>query len=131
MSTEPSRELAILLLKQAPAYIDAGDSTAIVVIYDDTRPPDTSVPADNMAKLVTMTIPKPCLKEELSDGVELKPTLAATVIKTGTATWARMFNGNGQVVFDFTVGVDIFLDNADLVLGGTEKLSSIALRVPT
>lgn len=51
------------------------------------------------------------------------------VMQTGTAIWARLFNGNNETVADFSVGSDVILDNADWAEGGTQKIDSIIFRL--
>jgi len=51
-----------------------------------------------------------------ADRIELNQTDAATVTKAGVATWARLMNGAGEAVADFTVGTDIELANPELIL---------------
>jgi hypothetical protein len=60
--------------------------------------------------------------------VELHPSDTATVTKTGTATWARIYNGAGEVVADLVVGADISLANTNLALGGSLQINSFKIR---
>lgn len=131
MSVIPSLPASLAQLQSLANFIDTGSSNATFVFYDNTKPASTSVAAIASAKLVTIELPKPCFKQLLADGIELNATTGFTVVKTGTAIWARLFNGNGVVVADFSVGTDITMTNPNLVLGGTEKLDSFILRVPT
>lgn len=130
MSVIPSLQASLAQLQSLANFIDTGSSNATFVFYDNTKPASTSVAAIESAKLVSIELPKPCFKQLLTDGIELNATSSFTVIKTGTAIWARLFNGNGVVVADFAVGTDITMTNPNLVLGGTEKLDSFILRVP-
>lgn len=130
MSVIPSLSAGLAQLQALANYIDQGSSNATFIFYDDAKPASTSVAAIESAKLVSIELPKPCFKQLLADGIELNATTGFTVIKTGTAIWARLFNGNGVVVADFAVGADITMTNPNLVLGGTEKLDSFILRVP-
>lgn len=130
MSVIPSLEASLAQLQSLANFIDTGSSNATFVFYDNTKPASTSVAAIESAKLVSIELPKPCFKQLLADGIELNATSSFTIIKTGTAIWARLFNGNGVVVADFAVGTDITMTNPNLVLGGTEKLDSFILRVP-
>ena len=109
-------------------FMDNGSQSATVIFYEGVQPASPAeVVAPNNA-LVTLTFPEPCIKETTSTYVELHPTNTATVIKAGTATWARIYNGSGEVVADLTVGTDISLANTNLVLGGTLSITSINLR---
>ena len=109
-------------------FMDSGSQSAIVIFYEGVQPTDTSVAADSNNALVTLAFPEPCIKETTPTYVELHPTDTATVIKTGTAAWARIFNGAGEVAADLTVGTDIALANTNLALGGSLSITSIKLR---
>lgn len=124
----PSLAAGLAQLQALTSFIDQGSVNATFIFYEDTKPASVTTEAVNTAKLVTLTLPKPCFKKLNTDSVELHQTDAATVIKTGTATWARLFNGDGNVVADFEVGVDVTLANPDLVLGSTLMMNSIILR---
>ena len=109
-------------------FMDSGSQSATVIFYDGVQPVDTSVAADSNNALVTLTFPEPCVKETTATYVELHPTDTGSVIKSGTATWARIYNGAGEVAADLTVGADITLANTNLALGGTLSTTSIKLR---
>lgn len=128
MSVIPSLAAGLAQLQALAEFLDSGSNNATFIFYDDSKPIDTTVAANNSAKLVTLVLQKPCFKQLLSDGIELFPSDAATIIKTGTAIWARLYNGNGVIVADFAVGTDILLNNNDLVLGSSLTLDSIILK---
>lgn len=112
-------------------FLDQGSANATFVFYDDEKPTDVTVAADNNARLVTLTLPKPSIKQVHVDSVELNQTDAATVIKSGAAVWARLFNGEGKAVADLSVNTDIILANPGLVLGSTLMMNSLILRPST
>ena len=109
-------------------FMDNGSQSATVIFYQGAQPADPSVNADQNNALVTLTFPEPCIKEATPTYVELHPTDTGTVIKAGTATWARILNGAGQVAADLTVGTDISLANKNLAIGSTLSITSIKLR---
>lgn len=109
-------------------FMDNGSQSATVVFYEGLQPASPAVAADSNNALVTLTFPEPCIKETTATYVELHPTDNATVVKTGTATWARIYNGAGEVAADLTVGTDIALANTNLVLGGSLSVTSTKLR---
>ena len=109
-------------------FMDSGSQSATVIFYEGVQPASPSVAADSNKALVTLTFPEPCVKEVTPTYVELHPTNTGSVIKSGTATWARIFNGAGEVAADLTVGTDITLANTNLALGGTLSTTSIKLR---
>ena len=109
-------------------FMDSGSQSATVIFYEGVQPASPAVAADSNNALVTLTFPEPCIKETTATYVEFHPTDTATVIKSGTATWARIYNGAGEVAADLTVGTDIALANTNLALGGTLSVTSIKLR---
>ena len=121
----PSLAAGLAQLQAWVNFIDQGSSNATFIFYEDTKPTDVTVAANNGARLVTLTLPKPCLKKLNTNNIELHQTDAATVIKTGTATWARLLNGDGNAVADFAVGTDIILANPSLIIGSTLMMNSI------
>jgi hypothetical protein len=109
-------------------FMDSSSQSATVIFYEGVQPVNPAITADSNNALVTLTFAEPCIKETTTSYVELHPTDTATVIKTGTATWARIYNGAGEVAADLTVGTDIALANTNLVVGGTLSIQSIKLR---
>lgn len=109
-------------------FMNNGSQSATVIFYEGVQPASPTVAADSNSALVTLTFPEPCIKETTSTYVELHPTDTATVIKSGTATWARIYNGAGEAAADLVVGTDIALANTNLALGGTLSVTSIKLR---
>lgn len=109
-------------------FMDSGSQSATVIFYEGVQPANPAIAADSSKALVTLTLPEPCVKEVTPTYVELHPTNTGSVIKSGTATWARIFNGAGEVAADLTVGTDITLANTNLALGGTLSTTSIKLR---
>lgn len=118
----------LAMIQAFAEFMDNGSQSATVIFYEGVQPANTSVAADSNNALVTLVFPEPCIKETTPTYVELHPTDTGSVIKTGTATWARIFNGAGEVAADITVGTDISLANTNLVVGGTLFIQSIKLR---
>lgn len=109
-------------------FMDSGSQSATVIFYEGVQPASPAIAADPNNALVTLVFPEPCIKETTPTYVEFHPTDTGTVIKAGTATWARIYNGAGEVAADLTVGTDINLANTNLVVGGTLFIQSIKLR---
>ena len=118
----------LAMIQAFSEFMDSGSQSATVIFYEGVQPADTSVVADSNNALVTLVFPEPCIKETTATYVEFHPTDIATVIKAGTATWARIYNGAGEVAADLTVGVDISLANANLILGGSFQVNSFKIR---
>lgn len=126
--SKTSVKAKLAMMQEFAKFMDNGSQSATVIFYESAQPASPAVAADPTKALVTLTLPKPCIKEVTTSYVELHPSDTATVIKTGTATWARIFNGAGEVAADLTVGTDISLANTNLALGGTLSITSIKLR---
>ena len=109
-------------------FMDSGSQSATVIFYEGVQPASPGIAADSNNALVTLTFPEPCIKETTATYVEFHRTDTATVIKAGTATWARIYNGAGEVAADLTVGTDITLADTNLALGGSLSVTSIKLR---
>ena len=121
--------IARLAMIQAFAnFMDSGSQSATVIFYEGVQPANTAIAADSNNALVTLVFPEPCIKETTATYVEFHPTDTGNVTKSGTATWARIYNGAGEVAADLTVGTDISLANTNLVVGGTLFIQSIKLR---
>ena len=123
----PSLSAGLAQLQALATFIDKGSNNATFIFYDSNKPASTTTAADTSAKLVTLNLPDPCFKSVESNHIELQPTDTGTVIKTGTAKWARLYNGEGTAVADFTIGTDITLANTNLVVGGSLNITSIKL----
>lgn len=126
--SQTSINARLAMIQAFANFMDSGSQSATVIFYQGVQPANTSIAADSNNALVTLVFPEPCIKEITATYVELHPTDTATVIKTGTAAWARIYNGAGEVAADLTVGTDITLANTNLVVGGTLSIQSIKLR---
>lgn len=116
------------MIQAFAGFMDSGSQSATVIFYEGVQPASPAIAADPNNALVTLVFPEPCIKETTPTYVEFHPTDTGTVIKAGTATWARIYNGAGEVAADLTVGTDINLANTNLVVGGTLFIQSIKLR---
>lgn len=118
----------LTMIQAFASFMDSGSQSATVIFYEGVQPASPAVAADPNNALVTLVFPEPCIKETTATYVELHPTDTATVIKAGTATWARIYNSAGEVAADLTVGTDITLADTNLALGGSLSVTSIKLR---
>ena len=126
--SKTSVKARLAMIQAFANFMDNGSQSATVVFYEGVQPASPAVAADPSNALVTLVFPEPCIKEVTATYAELHPTDTATVIKTGTTTWARIYNGASEVAADLTVGADITLANTNLVVGGTLNIQSIKLR---
>ena len=126
--SKTSVKARLAMIQAFASFMDSGSQSATVIFYEGAQPANPEVAADPTKALVTLTLPEPCTKDVTATYVELHPSDTATVIKTGTATWSRIYNGASEVAADLTVGADITLANTNLVVGGTLNIQSIKLR---
>ena len=126
--SQTSINARLAMIQAFSEFMDSGSQSATVIFYEGVQPASPAITADSNNALVTLTLPEPCIKEVTTSYVELHPSDTATVTKTGTATWARIYNGASEVAADLTVGTDITLANTNLVVGGTLNIQSIKLR---
>ena len=123
--TEPSHAVKMVMLQAMAANLDQGEGQATMVYYDGVRPATEEIAADSSARLVTLTLPKPCVKQVNENSIELHPSNTAMAIKSATAIWARLYNAVGQAVIDLDMGIEIELDSYEIVLGSTQQLDAI------
>lgn len=126
--SKSSNKAKLAMAQSFANFMDDGNQSATVIIYEGTQPASPEVAPDSNNALVTLTFPEPCIKDVTATYIELYPTNTATVIKAGTTTWARIFNGAGEVAADLTVGTDITLANTNLALGGSFQINSFKIR---
>ena len=126
--SQTSVNARLAMIQAFANFMDSGSQSATVIFYEGVQPASPSIAADSNNALVTLTFPEPCIQETTATYIELYPTDTGNVIKAGTATWARIYNGAGEVAADLTAGTDISLANTNLALGGTLSTTSIKLR---
>ena len=126
--SKTSVKAKLVMIQAFANFMDSGSQSATVIFYEGVQPANTAVAADSNNALVTLVFPEPCIKETTATYVEFHPTDTGNVVKAGTATWARIYNGAGEVAADLTVGTDISLANTNLALGCTLFIQSIKLR---
>lgn len=132
MTVKVSKQAQILALQAHASFLDSGSESAYFVYYSNTKPSSLEISADPASSICTLTLPKPCTKQLLIDGIELYPTETALAIKAGTAVWARLYNGNNEPYADFSISTsdaDIVLNSADIALGSSQKIDSIFLKI--
>lgn len=113
------------------AAIDQGTGTAGILLYSGARPSVTGDPATGVV-LVVVDLPAPC--GSVVDGaLTLNAPAWVNVLATGTCSWARIVDRNGNPVADMDVGLtgsgaDIELNALDVYAGGLLGVTSAVLR---
>jgi hypothetical protein len=121
--TRISSLAAIVMCQSLINQIEIGAGVATIGIYDGAMPADLETPIVAQNELVILELPSPAFADAIASGtggtavINTVPAVAATL--SGTATFARLFNKNGDAVLDVDVS------NADG--NGALKLSSVTV----
>lgn len=108
------------------AYLDAGPDKAFVRIYGGTRPAAGESPGTPLLVQIELNDPSGTVT---NNSLVLSSIDLATVGNSGTATWARIINGNGAWVIDCDAGAQgsgapVILSSTTLYAGGKVGLLS-------
>ena len=112
---------------QITAAIDAGGAAGFIRLYDGTQPAKGG-PATTLLAECTFSFPS----FPAASGGQITTTSItgdASANATGTATWARIVDSNGNFVMDGTVGLtgsgaDVELDSTSITAGQPVNVSS-------
>lgn len=129
-----SDAVANAALNALVAELDADAAPAYVEVRSGTRPANVATGVTGTL-LVTFTLADPSFAAAASRQAvcDTTPDIAATAVATGTATWARAFDGNDVAVFDGDVGTSGSVWNIDttsIVTGQTVTLVDGILNAP-
>ena len=114
--------------------IDAGAGAGSLKIYDGTIPTNANTAIGAQVLLATLTFSDPAFGAA-SNGVATASAITSdsSADATGTATWARIADSNGNTVMDVTVGTsgeDINFNTVSFVSGATIAISSLTYTQP-
>lgn len=115
--------------------IDAGSGAGTINVYSGTQPTAPSDAITSQVLLGTLTFSDPCGSS--STGVLTFSTITqdSSADATGTATWARIKDSTGSVVFDCDVGTTgggatIQFNTTNFVITGPILISSFTISIP-
>ena len=114
--------------------LDAGSGPATIKIYSGTQPANADTALSGNTLLATLTCSDPSAPPAAS-GTTTLSTIAedSAADATGTATFARVQDSNGVVIFDCdvgTAGATINLNTTAIVTGGPVRITSFTLSIP-
>ncbi len=114
--------------------IDAGAGAGTIKIYDGTIPTNANTAIGSQVLLATLTFSDPAFGAA-SNGVATASAITSdsSADATGTASWARIADSNGNTVMDVTVGTsgeDINFNTVSFVSGATIAISSLTYTQP-
>lgn len=114
------------LLTRLAQDVDAAASPGKIEVWSGTRPTPEGTPAGTL--LGTFTLESPAFSSVV-DGVatlDADPTLSTAASASGTASWARMTDGDNNVLFTGTVGT---ASSSDFVINATNITSGQTLNI--
>lgn len=115
--------------------IDAGTGAGTIKIYSGTQPANGDAALSGNTLLATLTFSDPAFGATNTSGVATAGAITddSSADATGTATWARIEDSDGNNVFDCDVGTSgatINLNSVSITAGGTVSLSSFTMTHP-
>lgn len=109
--------------------LDAGSGAATLKFYTTAQPASPDVAITDQTLLATLTLTDPAFGDAVA-GVATAGAITSDVSidASGTPTWARAADSNGNAIIDFSVGVsgcDInFAAGVTWLAGGTAAMTS-------
>lgn len=115
--------------------IDAGAGAGTIKIYTASQPANADVAISSQTLLATLTFSDPAFGATNSSGVATASAITSdsSADATGTATWARIADSNGNTIFDCDVGTSgatINLNSVAITTGGTVSITSFTMTHP-
>ncbi|KKN45877.1 hypothetical protein LCGC14_0678720 [marine sediment metagenome] len=123
------------LVQQIQIDIDAGAGPGTIKIYDGAQPADAddSLPSGTTL-LAQLTFNDPSAPGAAAGVLTFSAiTEDSSADDTGTATWARIEDSDGNTIFDCDVGIaaaTIILNSVAIVIGGPVDITSFTVTVP-
>lgn len=107
--------------------IDAGAGTeGQLQIYDGTRPASANTAVGTQVLLADLPLANPAFGAAASGAATLQGVpIEVNAIATGTATWFRVLDTDGNTILDGSVGVS----GTDLIVNTTTVTNGVAFRV--
>lgn len=115
--------------------IDAGGAAGSLKIYDGLKPSSPDVPVTSQNVLSEHTLSYPCgtaANGILTFGPISEDSFANA---TGTASWARIYDSNGNAVADASItqvggGGDLQMNTVNIVINGPIRFTSLQWTMP-
>lgn len=113
---------------------DAGAAAGTIQIRSGTQPANADTAATGTL-LATFTLADPAFDAASAGSVAIDadPDLTTTAVATGTASWARVLDSDGNTVFDGSVGTsgtDFTITSTAITNGQTVTLTAGTITLP-
>lgn len=126
------RNAMLDLIKTA---IDAGAGAGTLKLYSGTQPADANTALSGNTLLATLTFTDPSAAAASAGVLTFSAiTEDSAADATATATFGRVQDSNGVVVFDGDVGTSgamIVLNTASIVTGGPVRVTTATITLPS
>lgn len=112
--------------------LDAGSGAGTIAIRSGTRPATPTTTATGTL-LATVTLPDPAFGAGSAGVATINDPTGVTAVATGTASWFRAFDSDGNAKFDGSVGTsgaDLNLSTVSIVSGATVDITGGTVTVP-
>jgi len=134
MTLRITADLRDALLDLLVDAVDAGSGPGTIEIRSGVQPANADT-AETGSLLVEFTCEDPAFAAASggSVAIDADPDLSGVAGNTGTATWARVKDSNGDTVFDGTVGTsgaDFIITSTTITSGQTVTLISGTITLP-
>ena len=138
MAISISNAAARAALDACVDLVDGGSAAGVVRIFAGSVPADADTALSGQTQLAELTMSDPAFGT--STDAAPGATVAANAVTddssadaTGTATFFRCLDSNGNVIFQGTAGTsgtDMILDSASITAGQTVSITSITMTHP-
>lgn len=123
------------MLDQLVAAMNAGAGPATLKLYSGVQPANANAALAGNTLLATLTFSDPSAPGAANGVVQFDAiTEDSAADATATATFGRIQDSDGNVVFDGDVGTAnamIVLNTASIVTGGPVRISSFTITLPS
>lgn len=115
--------------------VDAGAGAGTLEVRTGSQPANANTAATGTV-LVTFTLADPAFAAAASGAVDIDAdpdVVDSSADNTGTAGWARVYDSNGNAIFDGSVGTsgtDFIINTTSITAGQTVTLTSGTLTFP-
>lgn len=115
--------------------LDAGAGAGLLKIYDGVQPASADTAVSSQTLLGTLTFSDPAFGAADNDGKVTANTITSdsSADATGTASWARLTDSDGNTVMDCDVGLSgatLNLDNVNIEAGGVISATTLTFTLP-
>lgn len=124
-------ETALASANAVATVIDGGTAASTLVVYDGTEPADPSVAIDTQVALVTFELADPAFAVAVDDPIGglivANPVTPVEAAAAGTATWFRIFDGDGVALLQGSVSEAA--GTGDVKISSTSIVSGVEVSV--